>query len=78
VSAEVKAGSARERTFQGTLFALEASLMRNMGVLMTEIAWLDNLAGDGAEDGHHGLLFATGPLKVVGDCGSPVSPTVVR
>ncbi len=52
--------------------------MRNMGVLMTEIAWLDNLAGDCAEDGHHGLLFATGPLKVVGDCGSPVSPTVVR
>jgi hypothetical protein len=57
---------------------LQAALMRNMGVLMTEIAWLDNLAADCAEDGHYGLLCATGPLKVVGDSDSPVDPIVVR
>jgi hypothetical protein len=60
------------------LFALQAALMPNMGVLMTETAWLDNLAADCAEDGHHGLPCATGRPKVVGDNGSPVNPIVVR
>ena len=39
--------------------------MRNLGVTLTEIAWLDDLADACAADGRWSFLYAAAPLKVV-------------
>jgi kynurenine formamidase len=46
---------ANETTYEprsGLMLALHAALMRNLGVVFTEMTWLDELAADCAEDGH--------------------------
>lgn len=65
-------------TDTGIAFALHAGLMRNLGVSMTEIASLDVLARDCAEDGQYHFLYVAAPLKVVGGSGAPVNPIVIK
>jgi kynurenine formamidase len=57
---------------------LHAALMRNLGVLFSEILWLEDLAGDCAEDRQYSFLYAAAPINVVGGTGSPVNPVVVK
>ena len=57
---------------------LHSALMRNLGVVFTETAWLDDLAAACAEDSRWTFLYAAAPLKVVGASGSPVNPIAVR
>ena len=52
--------------------------MRNLGVTLTEIAWLDDLADDCAADGQYTFLYTAAPLKVVAGTGSPVNPVVIK
>ena len=52
--------------------------MRNLGVALTEIVWLDDLAAACAEDGRWNFLYAAAPLKVVGGTGAPVNPIAIR
>jgi len=52
--------------------------MRNLGVTLTEICWLDDLAADCAEDGQYTFLYTAAPLKVVAGTGSPVNPVVIK
>jgi kynurenine formamidase len=51
--------------------------MRNLGVTLTEIAQLDPLATDCADDGQWSLYTAA-PLKVVNGSGAPVNPVVIK
>ena len=49
----------------GVVLPLHNALMRNLGVTLTEIAWLDDLADDCAADGQYTFLYVAAPLKVV-------------
>lgn len=57
---------------------LHCALMRNLGVVFTEICWLEDLADACAEDGRWTFLFSAAPLKVVGASGAPVNPVAIR
>jgi len=62
----------------GVVLPLHCALMRNLGVAMTEICWLEDLADACAADGAYTFLYAAAPLKVVGGTGAPVNPIVIR
>jgi kynurenine formamidase len=71
---------ANEVTFEpdtGVALRLHCALMRNLGVALTEIAWLDDLAGARAGDGRWSFLYVAAPLKVVGGTGAPVNPVAI-
>jgi kynurenine formamidase len=55
-----------------------SALMRNLGVTLTEIADLENLAADCAEDGKYEFLYVAAPLKVAKAAGTPVNPVVIK
>jgi kynurenine formamidase len=72
---------ANEVTFEpgsGVALPLHCALMRNLGVALTEIAWLDDLAGACAGDGQWTFFYVAAPLKVVGGTGAPVNPVAIR
>ncbi|MEI8237927.1 MAG: cyclase family protein [Actinomycetota bacterium] len=62
----------------GCVLPLHNALMRNLGVTLTEIAWLDDLAADCADDGQYTFLYTAAPLKVVNGTGAPVNPIVIK
>lgn len=62
----------------GVELPLHNALMRNLGVALTEIAQLDLLAEDCANDGQWTFLYAAAPLKIVGGSGAPVNPIVIK
>ena len=57
---------------------LHNALMRNLGVTLTEICWLDDLAADCVADGQWTFLYVAAPLKVVGGTGAPVNPIAIK
>jgi kynurenine formamidase len=72
---------ANEVTFEpesGIVLPLHAALMNNLGVLFSEIIWLDDLAEDCASDGQWSFLYAAAPINVVNGTGAPVNPIVVK
>jgi kynurenine formamidase len=72
---------ANEVTFEpetGIVLPLHAALMCNLGVLFSEIIWLDDLAEDCALDGQWSFLYAAAPVHVVNGTGAPVNPIVVK
>ncbi len=72
---------ANEVTFDpnnGVALVLHNALMRNLGVTLTEIADLEKLADDCAEDGQYAFLYVAAPLKVAKGSGSPVNPVVIK
>lgn len=62
----------------GVSLPLHSALMRNLGVVFTEIIALDDLAADCADDGQYTFLYTAAPLKLVGGTGAPVNPVVVK
>ena len=72
---------ANEVTFDpdtGVVLVLHNALMRNLGVVMTEVADLEALATDCAEDGQYDFLYVAAPLKVAKGSGAPVNPVVIK
>jgi kynurenine formamidase len=72
---------ANEQSFDpetGIEMRLHCALMRNLGIAMTEVCWLDDLAEACAKDGRWTFLYTAAPLKVVGASGAPVNPIVIR
>jgi kynurenine formamidase len=72
---------ANEVTYEpetGVALPLHCSLMRNLGVTLTEIAWLEDLAEACARDGRWSFLYTAAPLKIVEGTGAPVNPVVIR
>jgi kynurenine formamidase len=72
---------ANEVTFEpetNIVLPLHAALMNNLGVLFSEIIWLDDLAEDCAADGQWAFLYAAAPIHVVNGTGAPVNPIVVK
>jgi kynurenine formamidase len=72
---------ANEVTFDpntGVALVLHNALMRNLGVTLTEIADLEKLAEDCAQDHRYELFYAAAPLKVAKGSGAPVNPIVIK
>lgn len=62
----------------GVALPLHCALMRNLGVLFTEICDLEQLGEDCAADGQYTFLYVAAPLKVVKGTGSPVNPVAIK
>ncbi len=62
----------------GVVLPLHNALMRNLGVTLTEIAWLEDLAADCAKDRQFTFLYTAAPLKIVNGTGAPVNPVVIK
>ena len=62
----------------GVVLPLHNALMRNLGITLTEIAWLDDLAADCAADGQYTFLYVAAPLKIVSGTGAPVNPVAIK
>lgn len=72
---------ANEVTFDqrnGVALVLHNALMRNLGVLFTEICDLEELAAQCAEDGRYTFMYAAAPLRVHRATGSPVNPMAIK
>lgn len=72
---------ANEVTYEpetGVALPLHCALMRNLGVTLTEIAWLDDLAEACAADGRWSFMYVAAPLKIVNGTGAPVNPVAIR
>lgn len=57
---------------------LHGALMRDLGIVITEIAWLEDLANDSAADGQYSFMYVAAPLKMEGGTGSPVNPVAIK
>ena len=62
----------------GVALPLHCALMRNLGVALTEICDLEELAADCAEDGQFTFFYVAAPLKVAKAAGTPVNPVVIK
>jgi kynurenine formamidase len=62
----------------GVALPLHSALMRNLGVTLSEIADLEELSADCAEDGQYTFLYAAAPLKIHRATGSPVNPLAIK
>jgi len=62
----------------GVALTLHNALMRNLGVLFTEICDLESLAQDCAADGQWDFMYTAAPLKVAKASGSPVNPIAIK
>lgn len=62
----------------GAEYPLHAALMSRLGVVFTELAWLDDLAADCADDGRYRFFYVAAPLKIARGTGAPVNPVVLK
>jgi len=57
---------------------LHGNLLRDLGVYIGEIFWLEELAADCARDGRYAFFLAAQPLNITGAVGSPVNPIAIK
>lgn len=57
---------------------LHGALLRNLGVYLNEIMWLEELGEACAKDGIYEFLFTAAPLNIERGSGSPINPVVVK
>ena len=62
----------------GQSFSLHGNILRDMGVFIGEIWWLEELAADCADDGRYEFFLSAPPLNIPGAVGSPVNPIAVK
>lgn len=60
------------------IIPLHGALIRDLGVVMSEIYWLQDLAADSAEDGQYEFMLVAAPLQVEQASGSPVNPIAIK
>jgi kynurenine formamidase len=52
--------------------------LRDLGLPLAELLWLDDLATNCAEDGVPEFMFVAQPLPIVGAAGSPMNPMAIK
>ncbi len=62
----------------GVALTLHCALMRNLGVVFTEITDLETLAADCAADNVYEFMYTAAPLKIAQGSGAPVNPIAVK
>lgn len=60
------------------LIPLHGALIRDLGIVLSEIYWLKDLAADSAKDGQYSFLFVAAPLQVEEGSGAPVNPIAIK
>jgi len=60
------------------MLVLHAALMRNLGIVFTEMADLDGLAAGCAGDGQYDGLYCASPAGVVHGTGGGVNPVFIK
>jgi kynurenine formamidase len=68
------------QTIDGETFVipLHGALIRDLGIVISEIYWLDDLAASSAKDGRYSFFFSAAPLKMKEGTGAPVNPVVIK
>lgn len=61
----------------GTKTPLHPALLRNLGVYLSELHLLGNLASHCADEGRWSFCYMASPLKLVGGTGSPINPLAI-
>lgn len=59
-------------------FAVHGALLKDLGVYIGEIWWLEELAEACAEDGSYEFFLAAQPLNIPGAVGSPLNPIAIK
>jgi len=62
----------------GKNWNLHGNLLRDLGVFLGEIWWLEDLAADCAQDGRYEFFLSAQPLFIPGAVGSPINPIAVK
>ena len=60
------------------LVPMHGSLLRDLGVYIGEIWWLEELAADCAADGRYEFFLAAQPPNITGAIGSPLNPIAIK
>jgi kynurenine formamidase len=60
------------------LFPMHGNLLRDLGVYIGEVWWLEELAADCAKDGRYEFFLAAQPLNITGAVGSPLNPIAIK
>ena len=60
------------------MIPLHGTFLRNLGIYINEILWLEDLAAQCAEDGIYDFLFTAAPLNVERSSGAPINPVVLK
>jgi kynurenine formamidase len=58
--------------------SVHVALLKNLGVYMGEIWWLEELAADCTADGRYEFFLAAQPLHIPGAVGSPLNPVAIK
>ncbi len=68
----------RPNELAGAFQPLHLVIVVNMGLLVGEIFYLEDLAEDCAQDGVYEFMFVAPPLPVTGAVGSPINPVAIK
>jgi kynurenine formamidase len=60
------------------MLPLHPVLIRDLGLTIGELFWLDDLAKACARDQRYDFLFVGQPLRISGGLGSPINPLAIR
>jgi kynurenine formamidase len=60
------------------VYPLHARLIRDLGLTLGEVWWLEDLADACAEDGRYEFFLAAPPLNITNASGSPANPVAIR
>lgn len=63
---------------EGKNWNLHGNILRDLGVFLGEIWWLEDLAADCAQDGRYEFFLSAQPLYIPGAVGSPLNPMAVK
>lgn len=59
-------------------FAVHGALLKDLGVYIGEIWWLEDLSAACATDGRYEFFLAAQPLNIPGAVGSPLNPIAIK
>ncbi len=62
---------------EGGVYPLHARLIRDLGLTLGEIWWLEELAAECAREGRYEFFLTASPLNITGGAGTPVNPTAI-
>ncbi len=68
----------RPNELRGAFQPLHLVIVVNMGLLVGEIFYLEDLARDCAQDGVYEFMFVAPPLPITGAVGSPINPLAIK
>jgi kynurenine formamidase len=68
----------RPNELEGSFQPLHLVIVVNMGLLVGEIFYLEDIADDCARDGVYEFMFVAPPLPVTAAVGSPINPQAIK